>query len=146
MLDGILGAFLEGAIGGYVGERLSRLIRPRKESEFDAIGFDSLKRRNAWVELAAVCAFALCLVLNWILLLRMSAHRSIWSAIFLLCTPITLFLVVISALTLPFGLARAREFWRYHELKHRSRLGFLLTIYIAFAIPGFISVYFVFWR
>jgi hypothetical protein len=57
MADDLFGAILSGLLGGYLTDRLLRCVRPKKESKFNSIPFETLKRRNHWIELSTGAIF-----------------------------------------------------------------------------------------
>jgi hypothetical protein len=133
--------FLTGFFGGYLADRLaSRLFPPKPTSQFDCISREELRRRNLWIEVAGTVIWPTVMLLIFIGLMTFGLNQSAWRIGLLFCFPITVTLVFVCAVTLPRGLSRFREFWRYHELKNGVRLRALLALYIPLAILGFVSL------
>jgi hypothetical protein len=139
MIDGIL----RGLFVGFLSDRLAKLVPPKK-SDFDQIPYDELKRRNNWIELGGSFILIGSLLLIWLWLVNIGLNHDPWRIGFLFCFLLTLTHFFVTIVTLPKGLKRFSEFWRYHELKHRTRLALLLCLEIPFSIVGVISAFEVF--
>jgi hypothetical protein len=67
--------------------------------------------------------------------------QDVWRIVGVFCFRLALTLLFVGAVTLPKGIRRFREFWRFHELKHRTRLALLLSMYVPFAAVGLFSAF-----
>jgi len=137
MIDEILA----GLVGGFLSDRALRLVRPKKKSEFDSIPIDELRRRNNWIDIGGSLIGGGALVLIWFGLVSTTSNATAWRVGLLFCFPVSLTLFFVCVVTLPKGIKRFREFWRYHELKHRTRLAVMLSLYIPFAALGLVSAF-----
>jgi hypothetical protein len=151
MIDEII----TGLAGGYLSDRLFKLIPPKKNSEFDCIRWEQLRSRNNWIEICGSVIF----LGGWVAIpvfyyAGAAAHNEIkdgvvllrtgWQIGFWLCFPVFLVLLFVAIVTLWQGFTRFREYWRFHELKHRTRLAALLALYIPSAALGVISAFMLF--
>lgn len=140
----MLSDLLIGFLGGLFGDRLAKLVPPRKASEFDVIGEAGLNQRNHWIEIVSSIIFWGGLLVNYLVLTSIGLNGNAWRIVFLFCSPMALTLLFIYSVTLPKGIRRVSEFWRYHELKHRTRFGLLMSMYALIATIGLVSTFFSF--
>jgi MFS family permease len=137
MIDDIV----TGIIGGYLADRLGRrFLPPKATSSFDYISREDLRRRNHWIEIVGAAIWPTAMLLIFIGLLNFGLNQNPWRIGLLFGFPIALTLAFVCAVTLPKGLPRFREFWRYHELKNGIRLAALLALYVPLAIIGVIGL------
>ena len=139
MIDDIL----SGLLGGYLADRLARQVRPKRTSDFDHMSIDELGLRNNWIDVAGTLIGVGSFCLMFLLLVNLGPP-DVWRLGLVFCFPATLQLLFVCIVTLPKGTGRLREFWRFHELKHRIRLALLLSMYIPLAAIGAISAFKVF--
>lgn len=128
-----------GLIGGTLGDLLAKLAPPRKTSEFDNIPYEDLRRRNNWIDLSSIPVFWGTLIIIFALLVNIGTNHNWWRAGFLFFFPFTIMILFICLVTLPKGVRRFREFWRFHELRQRTRLAVLLSLYVPLAVFGMVS-------
>jgi hypothetical protein len=101
--------------------------------------YESLRQQYRWLELGSQLA-ALGGIIGAIGLLILShVGNTPWiigvGFGWLVLAPI----LVIAAFTLPRGVARWREFWRFYELTYHISLRFLAPIYVALCALGIVS-------
>jgi predicted membrane channel-forming protein YqfA (hemolysin III family) len=137
MIDDIL----TGLLGGYVADRLARRVRPKKTSEFDSVPIDELRLRNNWIEVTGSLIFGGGLFLMLLCMAGIGLNGDVWRLGVFFCFPMTLTLFSVCLAMLPRGIKRFREFWRFHELKHGTRLALLLSMYVPFAAIGLVSAF-----
>ena len=130
---------LQGLLSGYFGDRLAKLVRPRKTSEFDVIPIDELRKRNNWIDVAANFILAGGFLLLFAVNLILGLNGNLWRVGFWFCFPVTLAFIFFAIATLPKGLRRYREFWRFHELKHRIHRALSLCLFVPLALLGLVS-------
>jgi hypothetical protein len=140
MIDDIV----TGLIGGLLGERLKTLARPRKTSAFDSIPAKTLKQRNNWIDVAGRFIYVGSYFVFFAGLLYFGLGGNLWRVALVFFFPETLALVFVGAATLPHGIKRWHEFWRFHEIKQRSHLYLLLALYIPMGLLGLVSAIMVF--
>ena len=136
----MIDAVIEGLIGGYLGDRLLKLIPPKKKSAFDALSWDELRRRNGWIETAGLVVFG-CTFLGFFVLFLAFGTNDAWQAGAVMGLPFFVLFLFIGLVTLKSGWTRFREYWRYHELKHRIRLAVLLSLYIPSTALGLVCMF-----
>jgi hypothetical protein len=133
---------LTGLFGGYLADKIARKRLPAKaDSRFDCISQEDLRRKNHWVEMVATAILAASFILIFVGMMVFGLEHNAWRIGLLFCFPVTLMLIFVCAATLPRGLSRFSEFWRYHELKAGVRLDALLMLYIPFAGVGAICLF-----
>jgi hypothetical protein len=135
MIDDIVIGFL----GAALGKRLLQVFRPKKRSIFDSMTFDELQVRNRWIEYGGMTVTLATLILAWGLMVAVGLQHNLWRVGFMLGMPYAAMFAFVSAATLPSGIRRFREYWRFHELKQRIRLAVLLTLYVPPAVLGLVS-------
>jgi hypothetical protein len=136
----MIGEIIEGLLSGYLFDRLLRRIPPKTMSSADSRSFDELRRRNNWIEVVANITSIASFVLVFSVFMATGLNHNAWRIGVMFFFPFTLATLVVCVLTLPFGLTRFREFWRFHELKHRIRLAVLLSLYLPFTAIGAVSL------
>jgi hypothetical protein len=132
----MLDAVFTGLVGGYLGDRLFKLVPPKRKSKFDVFSRDHLKSRNDWIDVRAQIVWTGSFLISAAVVLICGADA--WRTGFTLGFPVILLFLFVGFATLSHGWGRFCEFWRYHELKHRIRLGVLMSLYIPCAVLGFV--------
>jgi len=135
----MIGDILTGLLSGYLTDRLLKLVPPKRTSQFDYLSPDELRSRNNWIEIAANVTFATSFGLTSLYFISFGLNHNLWSIGVWFCFPITLMFLFICLVTLPKGVRRFREFWRFHELKHRIRSVLILILYAPFVLLGMVS-------
>jgi|SRR4051794_2207611 hypothetical protein len=135
-----------GLLGGLLSNRLLKFARPRATTEFDSMTMEELNERNRWIEITGTWIFVGGLILLAVCLQSFgNAGPWIWKILFLFNFPIAATLIFVCAVTLPRGMRSFKEFWRFHELKHRSNLYLLLSGYVPSALIGLVAAVAVGW-
>jgi hypothetical protein len=137
MIDDIL----TGLISGYVADRLARLVPPKATSRFDSMTYSELRARNHWIEMTGTVILVGSFLLIFTYLLAFGLNQNPWRLGLVFGLPITMAILFACAVTLPRGILRCREYWRYHEIKNKIRLALLFSLYIPFALLGVVSVF-----
>ena len=122
----------------------SRLSPPANLSGFEDFG--ALRRRNGWINLvftfAMFCGFALPFFL-----FGRKLNSVGWPSLGLAFGgAVILPWSWICAATLPLGLSRYHEFWRYYELRYRIGMAGIAAVYLPLAFIGVASVFELFRR
>ena len=98
-----------------------------------------LRRKYGWLGVIATVAVFVGMFVSIALIIALRVGNTPWMlgvvAGWLVLAPV----LVIAAFTLPRGINRWREFWRYYELKYRISLGFIAPVYSAFSLIGIVS-------
>ena len=115
---------------------LSRALPPRHS---DTVEADSLSRRyrslELWSHLAAV--IGVLGAIAFLILLRVGNTPWLLGVVF--GWPVLVAILFIAMFTLPHGLSRWREFWRFYELHYRITLRILAPLYVSLCALGLLS-------
>jgi hypothetical protein len=141
MLEIVRGA-LTGLLGGYVGNKLLRLVPPKRSSKFDNRPLSEMRARNNRIDNVGTLIIGGGYVILSIWIINFWKH-DLWQIGIVFGFPVALTLAFVCVVTLPMGVDRFREFWRFHELKHKTRLALLMSLYLIFAVIGVVSMYMV---
>jgi hypothetical protein len=110
--------------------------RPGEPTEYE-----SLRQHYRWLEIASQVAALAGIIgsIAFLILLRVGNTPWIVGAGFgwLVLAPV----LVIAAFTLPRGVARWREFWRFYELTYHVSLRLLAPIYVILCALGIVSTF-----
>jgi hypothetical protein len=101
--------------------------------------YESLRRQYGWLELGSQLAALAGIIGSITLLILLHVGNTPWIVGvgfgWLVLAPV----LVISAFTLPRGIARWREFWRFYELRYHISLQLLAPVYVALSALGIVS-------
>jgi MFS family permease len=102
--------------------------------------FESLKQRNGLISnIAQAVAFAG--LVSPLVLFKQGINQVGWPALGLgFGLMVVLPVIWVCVITLPAGLQRFREFWRFTEIHQKCGLGASLVIYLPLSLVGFLSV------
>lgn len=103
--------------------------------------FEQLSKRN-WLINGIACAFSLAGIFTPLPLLSHfpeSVHGWLVGLGFGLM--VILPVLFISLVTLPYGLARFYEFWRFYELKYKIGIKGIMVVYIPIMVLGVVSIH-----
>ena len=108
---------------------------PLRELESPA----DLKARNGWIDVIATC-FMFIGMITPIVLFGRNLNSVGMPAVGLMFGLMVIFhFVWVCIATLPFGIRRFREFWRFYELRWGIGMRGIKIVYIPFAMLGFFS-------
>jgi len=102
---------------------------------------EELKVRNGWINGVALI-FCLLGVVSPFILFGKKINEIGWPSLgFQFGMAVILPVLCISAITLPQGLRRWEEFWRYYELKYRINIHSIFVFYAMMSALGFTSIF-----
>ena len=145
MDSGAIGIVLS-AIAAAIGTPLimkwwGRLAPPTQASEFDSLSREELRRRNNWIDNVA-CVLALAGIVSPLLLYANGMSRqNPWPVGLGFGLMVILPVTLVALLTLPQGLGRFREFWRFYELKYGIGIRGISYVFVPIGVLGIVSIY-----
>ena len=103
--------------------------------------FDTLKRRNNIIDGVAcvLCLIGIGVPLPLMQYIPESTHM--WAVGLGFGLMVLLPVMFVTLVTLPFGIGRFLEFWRFYELKYKIGIRGIIVLYIPLMILGAMSVY-----
>jgi hypothetical protein len=116
----------------------AKLTPPKPASEFDALGPEALRQRNRWLDHAFTLFMFVGLCYPVPILQKYGSPSNIFPMIgvafgSMVVTPV----VFVTLCTLPKGIARVREFWRFYETRWGIGLRGIAWVYTFVALVGF---------
>jgi len=120
----------------------SKLSPPGEASPFDVFDPSVLHSRNNWIDRVG-CVLCLAGIFAPILLygLGVVSSRSPWPLGIGCGLMVILPTIFVALVTLPRGMARYREFWRFYELRYKIGLPSLFALYVLMGSVGVFSAF-----
>lgn len=116
-----------------------------QEAEFDSVNYETLKKRNGWIDWVATLMMFLGLAVPFILYPFIKESNAFWLAGLAVGSMIIFHFIWVCAATRSFGGRRAREFWRFYELRWGIGIAGIKFVYIPIGAFGLLSAVMV-WR
>lgn len=117
-----------------------RLSPPADTSEFDHLDFEALRGRNGRTDNIATALSLIGICVPLVALHFRLVPESFWLVGLGFGLMVLLPIGYVAAVTLPHGIQRFHEFWRFYELKWGVGLPGIRLLYIPIAILGLISL------
>lgn len=140
-----IGLALSTAAAMFVTPVVMRLWRrrspPSPASDFDTYPPDELKRRNNWVYLIAYCLSFVGICSPLLLYAHGLSQHNPWPVGLGFGLAVILPFTFASLVTLPRGVSRFREFWRFFEIQNGIRLRVMCILFVPLGVLGLVSVY-----
>lgn len=116
-------------------------MSPVKELSAWEPSFDTLKRRNNIIDGVAcvLCLIGIGVPLPLMQYIPEGTHM--WAVGLGFGLMIILPVLFVTLVTLPFGIGRFLEFWRFYELKYKIGIRGIMVLYIPLMVLGVVSVY-----
>ena len=114
-----------------------RLTPPAEASEFDALGSAALRARNKYLDYLFTVLMFVGLVTPFAFIRNASSPTHAIALLGLAFgVMVDLPVAAIAGLTLPYGVSRFREFWRFYELKWGIGLRGIALVYTPIGLLG----------
>lgn len=122
-------------VGSSFPKLLGKLAPPRRRSEFDAMPFDELRRRNHWIYKVGFAIAGASLVIPTLFYTIGGAPIQDWRPLCIGLGMAGIFPSLFATLvTLLKGPRRFFEFWRFYELHEKIRLEVLVSMNLGVGI------------
>jgi hypothetical protein len=118
----------------------SRLTPPASTSDFDHLDFEMLRKRNGGKDNLATLLSLVGICLPLVAIYFRLLPATFWLVGLGFGLMVLLPVTYIAAVTLPDGIQRFHEFWRFYELKWGIGLRGIRLIYIPIAVLGLVSL------
>jgi hypothetical protein len=123
----------------------SRAFPVRSDPEFAAIDYQTLKKRNGWIDLIATAMMFAGLAAPFLLIPFVRKENAMWLIGVAIGSMVIFHFLWVCAATRSFGGQRAREFWRFYELRWGIGIAGIKFVYIPLGVLGIVSAVMV-WR
>ena len=108
--------------------------------EFDSPDFETMKRRNAWIDNVATLVMFIGFVAPLVLI--HSYHGSVFWIFGLMFGDLVIgHISSVSLITLPMGATRFREYWRYYDSRWRVGISGMKFLYIPICLVWLVSAW-----
>ena len=107
---------------------------------------EALRARNGWINGVACVFFFVGFVLPVVLLWKSTVDPGLPMLGVCFGGSVVLPYLWICVATLPFGLTRYEEFWRYYQLHYGIGIGGIMVLYVPCVVAGAISIVLLFER
>jgi hypothetical protein len=131
-----LSIFAATVLTPIITHALSHVLPPRQS---DTVEADSLSRRYRSLELWSQLAAVIGVVGAVALLILLRVGNTPWLLGVVFGWPVLVAILFIGVFTLPHGLSRWREFWRFYKCHYRITLRFLAPLYATLCALGLLS-------
>lgn len=120
----------------------------KNDSQFSGVDFDVLRNRNGWINNISVLLHFVGLFVGGIFLmavgfyypsLQKSDLSPYWILPILIGTMIILPFIFVSLCTLPLGVQRFREYWRFYELHYKIGIKGIKVVFLPIGILGLVA-------
>jgi hypothetical protein len=119
----------------------SRLSPPSESSRYDGFSEAELKRRNNWINNVAIVLALLGIWAPLTLYVNGLSKHNPWPVGLGFGLMVILPVAFVSLVTLPKGVKRYGEFWRFYELKYKIGLRSIAVVYWLLGLLGVLSAY-----
>lgn len=108
-------------------------------SEFGSVDYDTLKKRNGWIDVIATLTMFIGVLLPFLLVGLVRKDRVIWLPALAIGLMVISHFAWVCAVTLPSGAPRFREFWRFYELRWGIGISGIKLVYIPVGALGVVA-------
>lgn len=141
----ILRPIFTGLLAGFatpiVMSLWGKLSPPAKSSPHDSFSEQELIRRNNWINNISIVLLFVGIGVSLLLYENGASPHDPWPAGLGFGLMVILPVTFISLVTLPRGIRRYGEFWRFYELKYKVSLKSIFILYLLLGLLGVVSAY-----
>jgi hypothetical protein len=132
---------ISGLLGNTLAEIVSKLAPPRKKSEFDQLGIDTLRRRNNYLYVTAGGTFTAIFLAIFVSLIAGAWTHDGWQIGLMFGLPFSVMFLFVLCIGVLKGVGRVREFLHFCEIKTKFNIHVLIWPQVPFVLLGFVSLY-----
>lgn len=123
----------------------SRAFPVRGNPEFAGVEYQTLKKRNGWIDLVATAMMFVGFALPFMLIPYVRKENAVWLFGMAIGSMVIFHFLWVCAATRSIGGYRSREFWRFYELRWGIGINGIKFVYIPIGMLGLISAAMI-WR
>ncbi|TNZ55559.1 hypothetical protein CGK45_22995 [Vibrio parahaemolyticus] len=115
-----------------------------ENDEFNFLSQDTLKEKNKWINNISVFLHFVGLVLPIPLISKVSENNPElvpWGIALIFGSMVLIPLIFVSMVTLPRGVKRFREYWRFYELHYGIGIKGIKVVFIPIGLVGLLSLF-----
>ena len=114
------------------------------EPEFDGYDFEAMKKRNKWINNISVALHfvGLCLPIPFLVSATDSDPELVpWGIALVFGSMVIVPFVFVTAITLPQGIKRFREYWRFYELHYGIGIRGIKAVFVPIGLIGIAALW-----